>query len=78
MNVNMGQNQVEINHSHHRNTTTSFLEGGLIDVRLVECILLLSHHEHILKIQIPISFAIFLFYFHLILKHVESLMFDSA
>ncbi|CAF4566599.1 unnamed protein product, partial [Didymodactylos carnosus] len=57
VNVNIGKNQVEINHPQYGTTTTPFLDVGSVDVRLAECIVLLPHHEHIVKMQVPISSA---------------------
>jgi hypothetical protein len=57
VNVQIGQRQVEINHQQHGTTTTPFLEDGSVDVRLAECVALLPHHEHIIKVQTPISSA---------------------
>ena len=55
--VNIGQNQVEINHPQYGITTTLFLNLGAVDARLAECVVLLPHHEHIVKMLVPISFA---------------------
>ncbi|CAF4367307.1 unnamed protein product, partial [Didymodactylos carnosus] len=57
VNVNIGKNQVEINHPQYGTTTTPFLDVGSVDVRLAECVVLLPHHEHIVKMQVPISSA---------------------
>ncbi|CAF4482234.1 unnamed protein product, partial [Rotaria socialis] len=57
VNVNIGKKQVEINHPKYGITITPFLNSGSADVRLAECITLLPHHEHIVKIYVPISSA---------------------
>ena len=57
VNVNIGKKQVEINHPQYGTTTTPFLDFGSVDVRLAECISLLPHQEHIVKMQVPISSA---------------------
>ncbi|CAF4173088.1 unnamed protein product [Rotaria sp. Silwood2] len=55
--MHFGTNQVEINHPEHGTTTTPFLEVDSIDVSLIECVALLPHDEHIVKIHVPISSA---------------------
>ncbi len=57
LNVNIGKKQIEINHPEHGITTTPFIEAGSVDVCLAECTELLPHHEHIVKMQVPISSA---------------------
>ncbi|CAF2908943.1 unnamed protein product [Rotaria sp. Silwood2] len=57
VNVNIGKKQVEINHPKYGITTTPFLDLGSVDVHLAECIILLPHHEHIVKMYVPISSA---------------------
>ncbi|CAM4747325.1 unnamed protein product [Rotaria magnacalcarata] len=57
VNVNIGKKQVEINHPKYGITATPFLDSGSVDVRLTECITLLPHHEHIVKMYVPISSA---------------------
>lgn len=55
--VNIGESQVEINHPQEGTTTTPFIEGGSVDVRLADCLNLFPNHEHIAKMQVPISTA---------------------
>ncbi len=57
VNVNFGQKQVEIHHTQYGTTTTPFLNNGSVDVRLAESVSLLPHHEHIVKMNVPISSA---------------------
>lgn len=57
VNVNFGRKQVEIHHTQYGTTTTPFLNDGSVDVRLAECVSLLPHHEHVVKMNVPISSA---------------------
>ena len=57
VNVNIGENQVEINHPQHGTTTTPFLEGGSIDAYLTESFELLPHQEQVVKLHASISNA---------------------
>lgn len=58
VNVNIGENKVEINHPQHGTTITPFLEGGSIDAYLAGSIELLPHQEQVVKLHAPISNAI--------------------
>ena len=57
VNVQIGQRQVEINHRELGTTTTPFINDGSVDVRLSECVALMPHHEHMVKVYTPISSA---------------------
>ncbi|CAF1573858.1 unnamed protein product, partial [Adineta steineri] len=55
--VNIHQNQIEITHPQYGNTTTPFINDGSVDACLDERVALLPYHEHIVKMQTPISSA---------------------
>ena len=55
--VNIAKKQIEINHPEQGHTTTPFLGDESIDACLAECVELLPHHEHIVKMKVPLSSA---------------------
>lgn len=57
VNVNVGQQQIEINHAEYGTVTIPFLQNGSIDVCIAEDVELFPHHEHVVKMQVPISNA---------------------
>jgi len=57
VNMQIGQRQVEIVCPPYAPTTTPFLNDGSVDIHLSECVALLPHNEHIVKVHTPISSA---------------------
>ncbi|CAF1310430.1 unnamed protein product [Adineta ricciae] len=57
VNVNVGQRQVEMNVRQSEMVSVPFLENGSIDACVATDVELLPHHEHMVKMQVPISNA---------------------
>ena len=57
VNVNVGQRQLEMTNTECKMISIPFLENGSIDACVAEDVELIPHHEHIVKMQAPISNA---------------------